>query len=344
MKGVLLVNLGSPDSPEPADVKNYLREFLMDERVIDFPYLVRSLLVKGIILNTRPKKSAKAYKKIWWKEGAPLIVLSKRLKEKLEKKVDLPVELAMRYGNPSIKYGLDSLSKKGVNEILLIPLYPQFAMATTETILVLAEEIKNKYYPHLKFSSFKSFYDDKNYIRVLSNSIKEFLNNKKWEHLLFSYHGLPISHVKRSDKSGKHCQKVENCCGLSLDANSMCYAHHCSLTTEAVTKKLELPELDWSMSYQSRLGPAKWLKPSTTETVQNLARNGIKKLVIVSHAFLADGLETLEELDIEIREEFLSEGGEELVVVKCLNDNPSWISGLSNLINEAFSSQSLPMA
>ena len=141
MKGVLLVNLGSPDTPEPADVKNYLREFLMDERVIDFPYFVRSLLVKGIILNTRPKKSAKAYKKIWWNEGSPLIVLSKRLKEKLEKKVDLPVELSMRYGNPSIKYGLDSLSKKGVNEILLIPLYPQFAMATTETILVLAEEI-----------------------------------------------------------------------------------------------------------------------------------------------------------------------------------------------------------
>ena len=155
MKGVLLVNLGSPDTPEPADVKNYLREFLMDERVIDFPYIVRSLLVKGIILNTRPKKSAKAYKKIWWKEGSPLIVLSKRLKEKLKKKVNVPVELAMRYGNPSIKYGLDSLSKNGVNEILLIPLYPQFAMATTETILVLAEEIKNKYYPHLKFSSFK---------------------------------------------------------------------------------------------------------------------------------------------------------------------------------------------
>ena len=189
MKGVLLVNLGSPDTPEPADVKNYLREFLMDERVIDFPYFIRSLLVKGIILNTRPKKSAKAYKKIWWKEGSPLIVLSKRLKEKLEKKVDIPVELAMRYGNPSIKYGLDSLSKKGVNEILLVPLYPQFAMATTETILVLAKEIKNKFYPHLKLSSFKSFYDDKKYIRVLSNSIKEFLNNKKWEHLLFSYHG-----------------------------------------------------------------------------------------------------------------------------------------------------------
>ena len=215
MKGVLLVNLGSPDTPEPADVKNYLREFLMDERVIDFPYVVRSLLVKGIILNTRPKKSAKAYKKIWWKEGSPLIVLSKRLKEKLEKKVDIPVELAMRYGNPSIKYGLDSLSKKGVNEILLIPLYPQFAMATTETILVLAEEIKNKYYPHLKFSSFKSFYDDKNYIRVLSNSIKEFLNNKKWEHLLFSYHGIPKRHIKKSDITKSHCKMNNVCCDTS---------------------------------------------------------------------------------------------------------------------------------
>jgi ferrochelatase len=144
MKGLLMINLGSPDSTSIPDVKKYLDEFLMDKRVIGKSYIFRWILVKLIILNFRPKKSAKAYKKIWWKEGSPLIVLSKRLKEKLEKKVDIPVELAMRYGNPSIKYGLDSLSKKGVNEILLIPLYPQFAMATTETILVLAEEIKNK--------------------------------------------------------------------------------------------------------------------------------------------------------------------------------------------------------
>ena len=171
-KGVLLVNLGSPKSTDPKDVKKYLDQFLMDERVIDVPYLLRAFIVKGIVLNTRPKKSAEAYQRIWWDEGSPLIVLSERLQEKVDSYTGVPIALAMRYGEPSIKQGLQELVDKGVDEVLLMPLYPQFAMATTETILVLAEEIKNKYYPHLKFSSFKSFYDDKSYIQVLSNSIK----------------------------------------------------------------------------------------------------------------------------------------------------------------------------
>ena len=158
-KGVLLINLGSPDSPEPKDVRKYLDEFLMDERVIDVPYLLRALLVKGIILNTRPKKSAKAYKKIWWEEGSPLIVLSKRLQNKVQEQVSIPVSLAMRYGNPSIEFGLKKLHNQEVDEVLLIPLYPQFAMATTETILVLAEEIRKKQFPNMEFTVLPAFYN-----------------------------------------------------------------------------------------------------------------------------------------------------------------------------------------
>jgi len=179
MKGVLLVNLGSPDSTKTNDVRDYLDEFLMDERVIDLPKWLRIFLVKGIILKTRPKKSAKAYRKIWWKEGSPLIVLSKRLQNKVQKNVSVPVELSMRYGNPSIEAGLNALNKLGVDDVFIIPLYPQHAMATTETIMVLAEELKNKYFPKMRFTSLPSFYNHPDYIRVLANTIQDFLKGKK---------------------------------------------------------------------------------------------------------------------------------------------------------------------
>ena len=179
MKGILLVNLGSPDSPSPKDVKKYLGEFLMDERVIDVPKWARTLLVKGIILNTRPRTSAKAYKKIWWKEGSPLIVLSERLKEKVQQKVDIPVVLAMRYGSMKIKNGLQDLADKGVDEVLIIPLYPQFAMATTETILVLAEKLTKEFFPHISLESLPPFYNNPEYIKVLSKLVPKGFSESK---------------------------------------------------------------------------------------------------------------------------------------------------------------------
>ena len=199
MKGVLLVNLGSPDSPNPKDVKKYLGEFLMDERVIDVPKWARTLLVKGIILNTRPKASAKAYKKIWWEEGSPLIVLSERLKEKLQKEIDMPIALAMRYGSMSIKKGLQELHDNGITEVFMIPLYPQFAMATTETILVLADKIQKEFFPKMTIESLPPFYNNPDYIKVLSESIKSHLKGRDYEHLLFSYHGIPERHIRKSD-------------------------------------------------------------------------------------------------------------------------------------------------
>ena len=246
-KGVLLVNLGSPDSTDPKDVKKYLDEFLMDERVIDIPYWARSLIVRGIVLNTRPGKSAEAYKRIWWDEGSPLIVLSERLREKIDAITSVPVALAMRYGKPDILSGLQELRDKGVDEVLVFPLYPQFAMATTETILVLAEELRKKHFPEMQFTSVPAFFNHADYIRVLSNSISESLKDVEYEHLLFSYHGVPERHIRKSDITRSHCKIDGSCCETPSAAHQFCYRHQCYETTRLVAEYLELEKGSYSV-------------------------------------------------------------------------------------------------
>jgi len=334
MKGVLLVNLGSPESPSPKDVKTYLGEFLMDERVVDLPKLFRTILVKGIILNTRPKQSAKAYKKIWWKEGSPLIVLSERLKGKVSEKVSIPVSLAMRYGSMSIKKGLQELVDQGVDDIFIIPLYPQFAMATTETILVLAEKLRDEFFPNVSFTSLPAFYNHPDYIRVLSNSIAEGMQGKNWEHLLFSYHGVPERHIQKSDITKSHCKINGECCVTVSKAHEFCYRHQCFETTRLVSEYLELKEGTFSTSFQSRLGVDPWLQPYTDRTVANFAKNGTKRLAIATPAFVSDCLETLEEIGMEAAEDFEEKGGEHLQVLPCINDREEWVNVMSRWIDE----------
>lgn len=334
MQGILLVNLGSPKTPTAKDVKPYLDEFLMDERVIDMPYILRALLVKGIILNTRPKKSAEAYKKIWWPEGSPLIVISNRQHQKVQEKVNIPVALAMRYGQPSIQTGLEELSKKGVDDVLMIPLYPQFAMATTETIDVLAEQVRKKHFPTMKLTSFPAFYNRKEYINALSNSIKTHLEGFDYDHLLFSYHGVPERHIKKSDVTKSHCQIDGKCCVTASKAHQFCYRHQCLETTRQVIEQLNIPAEKYSTSFQSRLGPDKWLQPPTDDTVNGLAEKGIKKLAVVTPAFVADCLETLEEIGMEAHEEFLHHGGTDFRTIPCLNEDELWIDALVTWINE----------
>ena len=334
MKGALLINLGSPDSPDPRDVKRYLGEFLMDKRVIDTSKALRTFLVKGIILNTRPKKSAKAYKKIWWEEGSPLIVLSKRLQKSVQKKISIPVELAMRYGNPSIEEGIKNLVNQGVNEVILIPLYPQFAMATTETILVLAEEVRSQNHPNLSFTVLPPFYNHPDYIRVLSESIQENLKDKEWEHLLFSYHGIPERHIRKSDVTKSHCKIDKSCCQTSSKAHKYCYRHQCYETTRQVAEYLELKEGTFSTSFQSRLGLDPWLRPYTDQTVAKFAKKGLKKMAIATPAFVSDCLETLEEIGMEAAEDFEEKGGEKLYVIPCINDRPDWVNVLSRWIDQ----------
>lgn len=336
MKGVLLVNLGSPDSTKTKDVRKYLDEFLMDGRVIDLPKWFRTFLVKGIILNTRPGKSAKAYRKIWWKEGSPLIVLSERLQEKIEKKVSVPVALAMRYGNPSIKTGLQELADQGVDEVLLVPLYPQFAMATTETILVLAEELRKEFFPQMEFTSLPPFYNHPDYIRVLSNSIQEYLKGKDWEHLLFSYHGVPDRHIRKSDVTNSHCKIDGKCCfSEPSPAHAYCYRHQCEMTTAKVAKYLELKEGTYSTSFQSRVSIiGSWLKPYTDKTVEKFAKTGTKQMAIATPAFVSDCLETLEEIGMEAAEDFEEKGGDHLHVIPCINDRDDWANVMSRWIDE----------
>ena len=334
MKGVLLVNLGSPDSPEPKDVKKYLGEFLMDERVIDVPKWARSLLVQGIILNTRPKASAKAYKKIWWDEGSPLIVLSERLKEKVQGKIKVPIALSMRYGSMNIKDGIESLIKQGVNQILIFPLYPQFAMATTETILVLANDLQKEFFPGITIDSIPPFYNDQDYIRVLSESIKKSLKNIKHEHLLFSYHGIPERHIRKSDVTNSHCKIDKSCCNTSSKAHEFCYKHQCVEVTRLVGKYLNLKEGSFSTSFQSRLGFDPWLRPYTDRTIESLGQNGVKNMAIVTPAFVSDCLETLEEIAMEGKEIFLESGGSNFTTIPCLNDEPNWVALVAKWINK----------
>ncbi len=330
-----MVNLGSPDSTNKEDVRDYLDEFLMDERVIDLPKWFRTFLVKGIILKTRPKKSAEAYRKIWWDEGSPLIVLSKKLQKKVQNKVSVPVQLAMRYGNPSIKTGMENLKQLGVTDVLIIPLYPQFAMATTETILVLAEKLQKKYFPEIQLTSLPSFYNHPDYIRILGNSIQEKLQGTNWEHLLFSYHGVPERHIRKSDVTKSHCKMDGKCCFEDSPAHQYCYRHQCEMTSIKVAEYLELKEGSYSTSFQSRVSIlGSWLKPYTDKTVEKFAKKGIKELAIATPAFVSDCLETLEEIGMEAAEDFEQNGGKHLHVIPCINDRDEWVRVLSRWVDE----------
>lgn len=333
MKGVLLVNLGSPDSTNPKDVKKYLDEFLMDPRVIDVPKWARILLVRGIILNTRPKKSAEAYQKIWWEEGSPLIVISKRLQKKIQAKTAIPVVLAMRYGSMTLKKGLEELVNKGVDDVLVIPLYPQFAMATTETIDVKVEELRKEFFPHIETKSLTAFYNKPDYIEVLSKSISETIKSLDFEHLLFSYHGVPERHIRKSDVTKSHCKIDGNCCDTASKAHQYCYRHQCLETTRLVAAKLNLKEGSYSTSFQSRLGFDPWLQPYTDRTIERMGLAGTKKLAIVTPAFVSDCLETLEEIAMEGEEIFHEVGGKEFIVIPCLNDREDWADLLTGWID-----------
>ena len=331
-KGILLVNLGSPKSTEVEDVKNYLDEFLMDEKVIDYRWIFRALLVQGIILKTRPKKSAEAYKTVWTDQGSPLIVISKNLQKKLQEIVDVPVGLGMRYGEPSIQTGIQELVDKGVTEITLFPLYPQYAMSTTETVIDKAEEVRKKFFPGIKINYVQPFYNRDIYIKALSESIRKKLP-ADFDLLQFSYHGVPERHLYKTDPS-KTC-RIDNCCQKDdLPSHKYCYRHQCFKVTELVRQELGLPEEKVAVSFQSRLGKDKWIEPYTDATLQGLGKKGIKKLAIVCPAFVSDCLETLEEISVEGKETFLHGGGERFDYIPCLNGEDDWVNVVKILSEE----------
>lgn len=342
-KGVLLVNLGSPDSPTPKDVKPYLDEFLMDERVIDVNPVLRNIIVRGIILNTRPKRSAKAYAKIWWDEGSPLIVISERFAAKVRKQTNIPIALGMRYGSMTIKNALQELKNQGVDEVLLVPLYPHYAMSSYETVVVKAMEVQQEHFPEIRVTTLPAFYANPDYVKILSQSVAEGLKDFEYDHILFSYHGIPERHIKKSDPTKFHCQINAKCCTTNSVAHHTCYRHQCFATTELVKKTLGLDPEKISSSFQSRLGRDPWLQPFTDHEFERLAQEGKKRLAVITPAFVSDCLETLEEIAMEGKEEFLEAGGQEFKHIPCLNDRDDWATLMSKWITAWQTTEKLPV-
>ena len=332
-KGILLMNLGSPDSTSVKDVRRYLNEFLMDKRVIDVPYLWRFLLVKGIITPFRAPKSAEAYRSIWTAKGSPLVELTKQLQRALQELISEPVEIAMRYGKPDPGDAFKKLLQKqpSLEEVILVPLYPHYAMSSYETATEYAKQIHAKRGYPFKLRVVKPFYNEPKYIHALAESIRPYLTNE-YDHILFSYHGLPERHIHKTDVTAHHCLQSPNCCEENSPSHAYCYRHQIITTTRLVAKRLGIPIEKYSFSFQSRLGRDEWLKPYTALRLEQMPTEGIKKLLVVCPAFVSDCLETLEEIALRGKESFLHSGGEEFTFIPCMNIDAQWVEALNSII------------
>ena len=300
----------------------------MDPYVISVPWIFRKLIVSCFILPFRPNSTAEAYKTIWMDEGSPLLFYTKRLCQQLEEQHDLNIEIAMRYGTPSISEALESFEKKNIKNLHILPLYPQFCDATVTTSI---NEVIKKNQQKANLSIVSPFYSSEEFIKSSRTVIEEHLPID-FDHLLFSYHSLPESQIKKSDPTGNHCLANDDCCSTDFDSNEHCYRRQCLKTSQLIAQALKLSNSKYSSSFQSKLGPIPWLKPSTEETLSDLARSGIKRLVVACPSFVADNLETLEEIGKRGKETFINAGGQELTLIPCLNDHPNWVAGLGKLL------------
>ena len=333
---VILMNLGSPDSTRVRDVRKYLHEFLMDKRVIDYPYLFRKFLVDGIITRFRAPKSAHAYQSIWSPEGSPLIVLTKKLQSALQAQLNCSVEMAMRYGNPSMRSAYDRVleENKDLKEVLLIPLYPHYAMSSYETAVEYAREVHRKRKYPFSIKVLQPYYQDPAYIRALADSIKPYLAGD-FDHLLFSYHGVPERHIKKGDITGHHCLQSEDCCWVHSDAHRFCYRHQVYATTLLVAQALALTPDQYSVSFQSRLGRDPWIQPYTAAQLEAFPPKGVLRLLVACPAFVSDCLETLEEIAIAGKKTFMNAGGASFTAIPCLNVHPRWVNALAGWVRAA---------
>jgi len=329
-KGVLLVNLGSPDSPSVPDVRRYLREFLMDGRVLDVPWPIRFGIVHFAILPSRPKQSAHAYQSIWTAEGSPLVVTSKRVRDQLQQRIPAPVALAMRYQNPSIESALTALSKQGVDDLLLIPLFPHYAMSSYETAVERVKELAARLTQAMRVQVQPPCGAEPDYIAALTASAQDYLD-RDYDHLLFSFHGVPERQIRKSDPTGRHCLASPSCCETDHPARATCYRAQCRMTMKAFVAKARIPEGKYSISFQSRLGRDPWLSPYTDHELARLPGCGIRRLLVICPAFVSDCLETLEEIGMRGRETFLQAGGKEFAQIPCLNEHPLWIQALEQM-------------
>lgn len=332
--GVLLLNLGTPDAPTTGAVRRYLREFLGDPYVLDVPAPVRWALLNLVILPRRPRRSAEAYRKIWTREGSPLLVHGRALRRALAEALGpaYVVELAMRYGAPAVRGALQRLHAADVARILAVPLYPQFSSAATgSSVAHLERELERmpELPPH---EVFPPFYADEPFIAAWAAVARPALLEFAPDHVLFSYHGLPERQVKKTDASGRHCLASEDCCAVIGEVNHNCYRAQCLATSRALAAALELDADRVSTAFQSRLGRTPWIQPFTDEVLPELAAAGHRRLAVLCPSFVADCLETLEEIGLRAREQWLASGGEELLLVPSLNADPAWVEALAVLV------------
>ena len=338
-KAILLVNLGSPDSTAVSDVRKYLREFLMDGRVLDAPWPVRFFVVHFAILPSRPKESAHAYEKIWTAEGSPLVVTSRHVQKKLEALLPVPVELAMRYQNPSIESAVQKLKAGNIDDLLLIPLFPHYAMSSYETAVVRVGEVAARLAPGMRVTVQPPYFAMPEYIEALVASAEKNLQGG-YDHLLFSFHGIPERHLKKSDPTCSHCLVTANCCEVSSPVHETCYRAQCFKTVAAFVARANVPKEKYSVSFQSRLGREPWLKPYTDHVLAELPSRGVHNLLVICPAFVSDCLETIEEIGIRGKETFIGAGGKEFTQIPCLNEHPLWISALEKMVRKFLSDQS----
>ncbi len=338
--GILLVNLGSPDAPTVPAVRRYLREFLMDGRVLDVPWPLRAFIVHGTILPFRPKQSAHAYQTVWTKEGSPLIVTSQRLQVALAERLKIPVALGMRYQNPSIESAVNDLIYAGVDHCLLIPLFPHYAMSSYETVVERVKKVVARQHGGMSLAVQPPYFASPDYIAALVASAREHLSGD-YDHLLFSFHGVPERQIRKSDPTHCHCLQAQNCCETASPAHATCYRAQCFQTVKAFVARANIPAGKYSIAFQSRLGRDPWLAPATEDELKRLAASGVRKLRVICPAFVADCLETIEEIGMRGRETFLAAGGREFSQIPCLNEHLLWLDALTNMARKFAPSSAL---
>jgi len=334
--GVLLINLGTPDAPHPAEVRRYLREFLWDPRVITLNPVARWLLLHLVILPFRPRKSAAAYAAIWTPEGSPLLVNVERLARGVQEELgaSVPVEFAMRYGRPAVGPALERLRDRGARRLVCVPLYPQYAASSTESSIEKVREETRRRRLDFEIEFIQDFYDHPSFIEPAAAAARRVLEREAFDHVLFSFHGLPESHIRALDATGAHCLERPDCCDRVEAVNRRCYRAQSYATARALLDALELEPDRTSVAFQSRLGRRPWIRPYTDAMIPELAARGVRRLAVVVPSFTADCLETLEEIGIRGREQFLESGGESLTLIPCVNDDPAWVRGLAAMVRE----------
>jgi ferrochelatase len=331
--GFLLVNTGSPALPKTREVRAYLRQFLSDPRVIDIPAWKRWLLLNLVILPLRPRQSAHAYRQVWTDSGSPLIVNSQSFCDALAPLLpESEIEIAMAYGNPSVASSMESLIEKGVRRIVAVPMFPQYASATFGSVLeaVYATAGKMKNVPPI--SVLPPFYNDAGFLDAWAEVVRPQLETFKPDHTLFSFHGLPERQIRDCDPTGSHCLASGDCCARYTEANPNCYRAHCFETAAGIVERLGLAEEEYTIVFQSKLGRDPWLTPAADQMLVTKAEAGVKRLAVVSPAFVADCLETLEELGLRGKESFQENGGGDFLLVPSLNDHPSWAQAFAALV------------